>query len=214
MRASLKLGLYEALLRDGVARVEDVDVPSEEALRSFVGAALGGLQKDPCREIPNWKIVVNPKASSISCAPPRAPLLGLLQASLPACQRHSGLAQPPPPTLPPSLNRNPPLLRYDAMKRLADHTDQSVPPWGGVPGIVLSMHYTEGRGCNTLTDGYAGAEELRRRNPEGYELLSRYGSGPRAPGSGLGTKRAYKQRGACATVVWVCMYIMLNGASL
>ena len=44
--------------------------------------------------------------------------------------------------------------------RLHQHTDSSCPPHG-VPGLVLSMHYVEGYGANTLTDGFAVARALR-----------------------------------------------------
>ena len=67
-------------------------------------------------------------------------------------------------------------ISYDPEKRLNNHTDQSVPPWGGIPALVLIMHYQKGAGCNTLVDGFAVAEDLRREDPEAFDLLSTYGS--------------------------------------
>ena len=67
----LKL-LETLLMRDGVVLVDNVpEDDSDEAreLRSFIDHALGGLQKDPTRGEPNWKIVKTPGADSISYDP-------------------------------------------------------------------------------------------------------------------------------------------------
>ena len=129
----VKVALMKDLLRKGAVIVDDV--PENEidssTLHAFVDDVLGGMQKDPCRDERNWKIVKKQGASSIS---------------------------------------------YDPEKRLNNHTDQSVPPWGGVPALVLIMHYQKGSGCNTLVDGYAVAEDLRVEDPEAFELLASYGS--------------------------------------
>lgn len=65
-------------------------------------------------------------------------------------------------------------ISYDPAKRLYQHTDSSIPPHG-IPALVLSMHYVQGYGANTLTDGYAVAEQLRQVNPHGFQLLCEYG---------------------------------------
>ena len=65
-------------------------------------------------------------------------------------------------------------ISYDPQKWLYQHTDSSIPPHG-IPALLLSMHYVEGYGANTLTDGYSVANILRNENPEGYHLLTKYG---------------------------------------
>jgi len=65
-------------------------------------------------------------------------------------------------------------ISYDPSKRLYQHTDSSIPPHG-IPALVLSMHYVQGYGANTLTDGYAVAQQIRETNPQGYQLLCEYG---------------------------------------
>ena len=87
------------------------------------------LQKDPTRDVANWKIVQKEGAASVS---------------------------------------------YDHLKRLNQHTDSSIPPHG-LPALCLLMHYAEGTGTNTFTDGFAVARQLQREDPEGYCLLSQYG---------------------------------------
>jgi hypothetical protein len=47
-------------------------------------------------------------------------------------------------------------VSYDHLKRLNQHTDSSIPPHG-VPALCLLMHYADGHGANTLTDGFAYA---------------------------------------------------------
>ena len=37
------------------------------------------------------------------------------------------------------------------------------------------MHYADGTGTNTLTDGFAVARQLEAEDPEGYRLLAEYG---------------------------------------
>ena len=65
-------------------------------------------------------------------------------------------------------------VSYAHDKRLINHTDQSVPTHG-IPGVILIMHYLKGTGANTLCDGFAAAEELRRVDPEAFRLLATYG---------------------------------------
>jgi len=62
-------------------------------------------------------------------------------------------------------------VSYDPVKWLYAHTDASIPPHG-VPGLLLTMHYVRGTGVNTLTDGFAVANDL---SPEHFELLATYG---------------------------------------
>lgn len=129
----LKLDVMRELMRVGAVLIDDV--PENEVdsttLHAFVDDVLGGMQKDPCRDERNWKIVKKADASSIS---------------------------------------------YDPEKRLNNHTDQSVPPWGGTPALVLIMHYQKGSGCNTLVDGFKVAEDIRAADPEAFEMLTSYGS--------------------------------------
>ena len=128
-----KLAAMRDLMRAGAIIVDDVPENEKDSttLHAFVDDVLGGMQKDPCRDERNWKIVKKRGASSIS---------------------------------------------YDPEKRLNNHTDQSVPPWGGVPALVLIMHYQKGSGCNTLVDGFAVAEALRAEDPDAFEMLATYGS--------------------------------------
>ena len=65
-------------------------------------------------------------------------------------------------------------VSYDHLKRLNQHTDSSIPPHG-VAALGLILHYAEGFGTNTLTDGFAVAEALKAEDPEGYALLAAYG---------------------------------------
>eukprot|EP00316_Scyphosphaera_apsteinii_P004387 CAMPEP_0119313676 /NCGR_PEP_ID=MMETSP1333-20130426/29989_1 /TAXON_ID=418940 /ORGANISM="Scyphosphaera apsteinii, Strain RCC1455" /LENGTH=483 /DNA_ID=CAMNT_0007318573 /DNA_START=83 /DNA_END=1534 /DNA_ORIENTATION=+ len=65
-------------------------------------------------------------------------------------------------------------VSYDHLKRLNQHTDSSIPPHG-LPALCLLMHYADGSGTNTLTDGFAVANQLRDEDPDGYELLAAYG---------------------------------------
>ena len=65
-------------------------------------------------------------------------------------------------------------ISYDPAKRLYQHTDSSVPPHG-IPALMLTMHYVEGYGANTLTDGFAVARDLRAADPEAFELLATHG---------------------------------------
>ena len=129
----LKLDVMRDLMRAGAVVIDDVPTNEVDSgtLHAFVDDVLGGMQKDPCRDERNWKIVKKADASSIS---------------------------------------------YDPEKRLNNHTDQSVPPWGGVPALVLIMHYQKGFGCNTLVDGFKVAEDIRATDPEAFEMLTTYGS--------------------------------------
>lgn len=65
-------------------------------------------------------------------------------------------------------------VSYDHLKRLNNHTDSSIPPHG-LPALCLLMHYADGHGTNTLTDGFAAAAALKEEDPEGYKLLATYG---------------------------------------
>eukprot|EP00471_Norrisiella_sphaerica_P013368 CAMPEP_0184492104 /NCGR_PEP_ID=MMETSP0113_2-20130426/22309_1 /TAXON_ID=91329 /ORGANISM="Norrisiella sphaerica, Strain BC52" /LENGTH=513 /DNA_ID=CAMNT_0026876755 /DNA_START=96 /DNA_END=1637 /DNA_ORIENTATION=- len=127
--STINLDLMESLMRDGVVIVENApEATSGSVLLDFVYASLGGMQKDPTREEPNWMIEKRENPSSVS---------------------------------------------YDHDKGLCLHTDQSIPPHG-YSGLVLSMHYINGTGVNTLVDGFAVAEELKRTDPEAFRMLSSY----------------------------------------
>lgn len=119
------------LVGKGVALVDNVpETDNASELITFIQHSLGGLQKDPTRDEPNWKIVHQPSAAAS--------------------------------------------ISYDPAKRLYQHTDSGVPPHG-IPGRALAMHYVEGYGANTLTDGYSVANYMKETDPKGYELLSTYG---------------------------------------
>jgi len=64
-------------------------------------------------------------------------------------------------------------ISYNADLRLNNHTDQSIPSHGAV-GLLLAVHYIQGHGYNTLTDGIATGEALRQKNPEAFKLLTTY----------------------------------------
>jgi len=123
------LRCIKALLYHGGAMIEGCEDAGEEALHRLADGAFGGLQKDPTRDIANWKIVKKEGATSVS---------------------------------------------YDHLKRLNQHTDSSIPPHG-LPALALLMHYAEGSGTNTFTDGFAVARQLKLEDPEGYALLAKYG---------------------------------------
>merc|ERR1712113_139188 len=104
---STNLKVMQDLIRYGAVLIDNAPATEDASrLHEFTTDVLGGLQKDPCREENNWKIVRKENASSIS---------------------------------------------YDPIKRLLNHTDSSVPPWGGMPALVLVMHYVKGFGTNTLS---------------------------------------------------------------
>ena len=65
------LDLLETLLvGKGVALVDNVpETDNASELIAFIQHSLGGLQKDPTRDEPNWKIVHQPSAASISYDP-------------------------------------------------------------------------------------------------------------------------------------------------
>ena len=127
--SNANLRAIQAMLRVGCIAIDGCDDPGEVALRRLADNAFGGLQKDPTRDIANWKIVKKDGATSVS---------------------------------------------YDHLKRLNQHTDSSIPPHG-LPALCLLMHYAEGTGTNTFTDGFAVAHQLASEDPEGYALLTRYG---------------------------------------
>ena len=116
-------------LQVGCVAIDGCEDAGEIALRHLADNAFGGLQKDPTRDIANWKIVRKDGATSVS---------------------------------------------YDHLKRLNQHTDSSIPPHG-VPALCLLMHYAQGSGTNTFTDGFAVAGQLKVEDPEGYHLLTKYG---------------------------------------
>ena len=128
-KSDANLRCIEAVLYHGGVLIEGCDEPGEVALRKLADNAFGGLQKDPTRDIANWRIVRKDGATSVS---------------------------------------------YDHLKRLNQHTDSSIPPHG-VPALCLLMHYEQGTGTNTFTDGFAVARQLEKEDPEGYQLLATYG---------------------------------------
>ena len=69
-------------------------------------------------------------------------------------------------------------VSYNPATRLNNHSDQSLPNHG-IPGLFLVMHYAEGWGANTFVDSFAAAEDLRREDPEAFDLLSKYGNDQR-----------------------------------
>merc|ERR1719198_1001534 len=61
---------------------------------------------------------------------------------------------------------------FNTDQQLCNHTDQSL---YGTPGALLMFHCAFGQGNNSLTDGFAVADKMRREFPEYYELLCKYG---------------------------------------
>jgi alpha-ketoglutarate-dependent taurine dioxygenase len=66
-------------------------------------------------------------------------------------------------------------ISYAPTLKLNNHTDQSLPNHG-IPALFLVMHTVKGFGRNTFVDTYAVCEALRQRDPQAFELLSRYGN--------------------------------------
>jgi len=66
-------------------------------------------------------------------------------------------------------------ISYNQDLRLNQHTDQSIPSHG-IPALVLVVHYLNGQGMNTLTDGFACARALRERDPEAFHHLATHGN--------------------------------------
>jgi len=64
-------------------------------------------------------------------------------------------------------------ISYNQDARLNNHTDQSIPSHGAV-GLLLAIHYIDGHGFNTVVDGFAAGEALRKRDPEAFKLLTTY----------------------------------------
>jgi alpha-ketoglutarate-dependent taurine dioxygenase len=63
------LDFLKALMRDGVVLVDGVPECSDATvLKDFTYRVLGGLQKDPARDEPNWKITKKEGATSVSYA--------------------------------------------------------------------------------------------------------------------------------------------------
>ena len=61
---------------------------------------------------------------------------------------------------------------FNTDQQLCNHTDQSL---YGTPGALLMFHCAFGEGNNSVTDGFAVAEKMRKEYPEYYELLCTYG---------------------------------------
>jgi len=61
---------------------------------------------------------------------------------------------------------------YNTDQQLCNHTDQSL---YGLPGVLLMFHCTWGEGSNTLTDGFAVAEKMRKEFPEYFDVLTKHG---------------------------------------
>jgi hypothetical protein len=61
---------------------------------------------------------------------------------------------------------------YNTDQQLCNHTDQSL---YGLPGVLLMFHCAWGEGTNSLTDGFAVAEKMRKEFPEYFDLLSKHG---------------------------------------
>jgi len=61
---------------------------------------------------------------------------------------------------------------FNTDQQLCNHTDQSL---YGTPGALLMFHCAFGEGNNSVTDGFAVADKMRREYPEYYELLCKYG---------------------------------------
>jgi len=61
---------------------------------------------------------------------------------------------------------------FNTDQQLCNHTDQSL---YGTPGALLMFHCAFGQGNNSVTDGFAVADKMRRDYPEYYELLCKYG---------------------------------------
>jgi alpha-ketoglutarate-dependent taurine dioxygenase len=61
---------------------------------------------------------------------------------------------------------------FNTDQQLCNHTDQSL---YGTPGALLMFHCAFGEGNNSVTDGFAVADKMRREYPEYYELLCTYG---------------------------------------
>jgi alpha-ketoglutarate-dependent taurine dioxygenase len=62
-------------------------------------------------------------------------------------------------------------ISYNPDLRLNNHTDQSLPS-AGIPALGLVIHYADGQGNNTLTDGFAVANALQEQDPDAYKLLT------------------------------------------
>ena len=65
-RSDANLRCIQAVLHHGGAIIDGCDEPGEAALRRLADGAFGGLQKDPTRDIANWKIVRKEGATSVS----------------------------------------------------------------------------------------------------------------------------------------------------
>jgi len=67
------LEFLQTLMRHGVVIVDDVptDLKDSSTVLNFANSALGGMQKDPARDEPNWVIQAKDGAQSISYAQPK-----------------------------------------------------------------------------------------------------------------------------------------------
>lgn len=65
-KPEVQLAALKDLLRIGAVVVDGCPTPGVPALHAFTDEVLGGLQKDPSRDEPNWKITKKAGATSIS----------------------------------------------------------------------------------------------------------------------------------------------------
>jgi len=98
-------------------------------------------------------------------------------ALLDTCSQHIGALQKDPAREEANWRivkkENAQSISYNQDARLMNHTDQSIPSHGTV-GLLLAVHYLDGHGHNTMVDGIAVAEALRKRDPEAFEILTRF----------------------------------------
>ena len=71
------------------------------------------------------------------------------------------------------------LADYDLANPLSMHTDHAF--IDGVPGALQFMYQAQGSVRTKVCDGLAVANELRRVDPEAFELLSTVRGGSRSP---------------------------------
>ena len=175
------LAFLQALVRHGVCIVDDVVPTPEKAndtVLNFASTVLGGMQKDPARDDPNWVIQAFGRARRGMYSHKGAPeeLGGFASET---GTTHSMISRYPPIgtlfSFSPKAKDNAQSVSYAQLKRLNNHTDQSVPAHG-IPALVLCVDYVRGVGRNTLVDSYAVGEALKERDPRAYALLAKYGN--------------------------------------
>ena len=64
--SDVNLRCIQAMLHHGGVMIEGCDDPGEVSLHRLADGAFGGLQKDPTRDIANWRIVKKEGATSVS----------------------------------------------------------------------------------------------------------------------------------------------------